>query len=287
MRRSAIWRWIEFGTGILALAVVSPVLMSQQAVSGSTASPPMVTFTLDFPQSNPEHYSISVDATGHARYECTGKVAEDSEEETYRAEFEVSAGNREKIFERAKQAHYFAGNIDSGNRKMAFTGSKILSYQDGQRSNTERYNYSNLVAVQQLTALFQNMEETLEYGRRLSYYHRYQKLALDEELKRMEAQARNNQLSEIQGVAPVLREIFEDTSVINGVRARAQELMQMASGAANTTTDASIARPAEALASPSALGAINAASASGPPSDVTATPVKAHRLIGRSPVAGA
>src|SRR5271170_6981046 len=134
---------------------------------------------------------------------------------------------RERIFEWAKQAHFFAGKIDSGNRKVAFTGTKILTYQDGERSFTAKYNYSSMPVVQQLTALFQNMAGTLEYGRRLAYYHRYQKLALDEELKRMESQAKNNELSEIQGVAPVLEEIFEDTSVINVVRARAKELIEM------------------------------------------------------------
>jgi hypothetical protein len=142
----------------------------------------------------------------------------------------VTPGNRERIFEWTKQAKYFSGKIDSGNRKLAFTGEKILSYQDGQRSVTVRYNYSSLEPVRQLTALFQNMAGTLDYGRRLTYYHRYQKLALDEELKRMEAQAKNNELSEIQGVVPVLEGIVEDTSVINVVRARAKELIQMGSG---------------------------------------------------------
>jgi hypothetical protein len=71
------------------------------------------------------------------------------------------------------------------------------------------------------------MAETLEYGRRLAYYHQYQKLALDDELKRMEAEAKNNELAEIQGVAPILREIVEDASVLNGVRVRAHSLVQM------------------------------------------------------------
>ncbi len=224
--------WRAVGVGMLVVAAMSGPSTAQRAVSGGAASTATVTFTLDFPQSNPEHYSIAVDASGDASYECTGTIAEDSEEQDYRAEFDVSAGNRERIFALAKQAGYFAGRIDSGNGKLAFTGRKQLSYQDGQRSNTARYNYSNLAAVQQLTSLFQNMAGTLEYGRRLSYYHRYQKLALDEELKRMETQAKNNELSEIQGVAPVLREIFEDTSVMNVVRARAKELMQMGNGAA-------------------------------------------------------
>ena len=224
-------RWLVVGMGALAVAAMSAPLMSQQMAGGSAASTAMVVFTLDFPQSSPEHYSIAVDANGHATYECTGKVAEDSEEQSFRAEFALSTGNRERIFDWTRQAGYFAGKIDSGNRKLAFTGAKVLSYQDGQRSNTARYNYSNLEPVRQLTALFQNMAGTLEYGRRLAYYHRYQKLALDDELKRMETQARNSELSEIQGVAPVLREIFEDTSVINVVRARARELMQMGSSA--------------------------------------------------------
>lgn len=218
--------------GGLVLAAMSGLVMSQQA-DGGAASAAVVTFTLDFPQSNPAHYSITVDAAGHARYECTGTVAKDSEEQTYRTEFEVSSGSREKIFAWAKQAKYFAGKIDSGNAKLAFTGTKLLSYQDGKRSTTAEYNYSNLEPVRGLTNLFQSMAGTLEYGRRLAYYHRYQKLALDQELKRMEGQARSNELSEIQGVAPILREIVEDTSVINVVRARAKDLIQMAaSGAA-------------------------------------------------------
>jgi hypothetical protein len=221
--------WRAVAMAALAVGAMPASLASQQA---GTAAAQVITFTVDFPQSNPQHYSIAVDATGHARYECTGKVAEDSEEQAYQAEFQVSAGNRERIFNWAKQAHYFAGEIDSGNRKLAFTGAKRLSYQDGTRSTNARYNYSNLEPVRELTALFQNMASAQDYGRRLAYYHRYQKLALDDELKRMEAQARNSELSEIQGVAPILQEIVDDTSVINVVRARAKELIEMGSSGA-------------------------------------------------------
>jgi hypothetical protein len=94
-----------------------------------------------------------------------------------------------------------------------------------------RYNYSSIAAVQQLTALLQNIAGTLEYGSRLSYYHRFQKLALDDELKHMEAQAKNSELSELQAVAPVLQEIVEDPSVLNGVRARAKQLIEMGNNA--------------------------------------------------------
>jgi hypothetical protein len=215
--------WVVLGLLLLSV-ICRPAFSQQPSHSASTA---IVTFTLDFPESVPTHYSIAVDETGHASYECTAKVEESSEEQNYRSEFNLSAAGREKIFEWTKQAKYFSGKIDSGNQKLALMGWKILSYQDGQRSFTARYNYSNLEPVRQLTTLFQNIAGTQDYGRRLTYYHRYQKLALDEELKHMEAQARNNELSEIQGVAQVLQEIVEDTSVINVVRARAKAVIEI------------------------------------------------------------
>lgn len=224
--RGRWWAWI----GITVLLIGgSQWLVAQQ--TGVPASKATITFTIDFPQSNPKHYAISVDAGGHASYECTGKVADDGEVEEYRSEFEMSAANRERIFDWAKQTRYFLGNIDSGNRKLAFTGDKTLSYRDGERTSEGRFNYSNSEPVRQLTTLFQNIAATQEYGHRLVYYHRYQKLALDAELKEMEAQARSNELSEIQSLAPVLQEIAEDASVMNGVRARARELSQMTSNA--------------------------------------------------------
>jgi hypothetical protein len=221
--------------GLAALVLVGGVSSSspsQQNPARNVPPLPTVTFTLNFPHSDPEEYSIMVDNSGHGRYECAGSVTPGADPETYRTEFEVSGESREKIFEWAKQARYFSGNIDSGNRKLAFTGTKTLDYQDGQHDNSARYDYSNVAAVRQLTSLFQGMAATLEYGRRLTYYHHYQKLALDDELKQMETQAKNNELSELQIVAPILQEIVDDNSVLNIVRVRARELMQIGNNSA-------------------------------------------------------
>jgi hypothetical protein len=196
------------------------------------AEPATVTFSLDFPKSDPEHYSIAVQSDGHARYECSARISNDSEEhEAYQTEFTFSAANRARIFDLAAQAHYFSGKIDSGNRKLAFTGAKKLVYKDGQRESAAAYNFSSLPAVQQLTALFQSVSATLEFGRRLGYYHRYQKLALDDELKRMEDQVRRADLIELQALKPVLQEIHDDGSVMNVVRARAQRIMEIGNAA--------------------------------------------------------
>src|ERR1700716_118952 len=194
----------------------------------SSAQTATITYTQDFPGSEPAHYSIAVSQEGHARYESSGKLSNDSDGlETYQHEFELSPKNRGRIFELARQAKYFDTQVDSANSKLAFTGAKKLTYQDGQRIHSATYNYSRLPAVEQLTAFFQNLSATLEYGRRLIYYHRYQQLALDEELKRMEAQVKDGTLIELQAVQRVLEQIVADSSVLNVVRARAQRLVAL------------------------------------------------------------
>jgi len=194
-----------------------------------------VTFSLDFPNSSPEHYIISVQSDGHAHYESSGRISQDSDAtDDYATDFAFSDSTRTHIFDLAAKAHYFSGKVDSGNKKLAFTGAKKLVYKDGNQNTSADYNFSSVPAVQQLTNLFQSVSATLEFGRRLTYYHRYQKLALDDEIKRMEDQARRNNLAELQAVQPVLQQIYDDPSVINVVRARAKEIIEISKTATAT-----------------------------------------------------
>jgi len=218
-----------------AARVLLVVFLVLAGVSRShAADSATITFSLDFPSSDPEHYTISVSADGHAHYECSAKISADSDDrETYQSEFTFTDATRARIFDLAAQAHYFSGKVDSGNRKLAFTGAKKLIFADGQHSNTAEYNYSSVVPVQDLTALFQRVATTLDFGRRLTFAHRYQKLALDEQLKNMEDSARRGELTELQAIKPVLQQIYDDTSVLNVVRARAQRLMEMGKGSSS------------------------------------------------------
>ena len=212
---------------LLLVALASPILLALPLSASDSAT---VGFSLDFPNSTPEHYSFSIQPDGQTHYESSGRISNDSDERSeYQTDFSFSDATRARIFALAAQAHYFSGKVDSGNKKLAFTGAKKLTYKDGQRNNTAAYNFSSQPAIQQLTTLFQSVAATLEYGRRLSFYHQYQKLALDDELKHMEDQARRGELAEIQAVKPVLQQMYQDSSVINVVRARAERIMEMKS----------------------------------------------------------
>lgn len=209
-----------------------PVFLLVIAHSQATPPPAMVMFTLDFPGSQPAHYSIHVQSDGKSHYESTGKAASEAEEsDSFEYEFSVSPATRGKIFELAAKAGYFRTDLDSHRKNMAFTGKKTLSYKDDRSNGEATYNYSTDVAVQDLTNLFQGLSATLELGRRLEFSLRYQKLALAEELKRTEESARMTPPVEIQAIAPILQQIVADSSVMNVTRARAQRLLDGPSGA--------------------------------------------------------
>jgi hypothetical protein len=215
----------RFACGLGSLPLILGLCCAAMA---QTAGVPTVSFSLSFPGSEPDRYAVSIPQTGDATYFSDGKLMEGSDADDFKLAFSVVPATRTRIFDLAKKAHYFAGDVDSKKKNLAFTGTKVLIYNDGEKETRASYNYSPVEAVQQLTALFENMSTTLEFGRRLEYYHRYQKLALDAELKRMEEMANQNALQELEAVAPVLQQIAADNTVINPVRARAQRLLSKA-----------------------------------------------------------
>lgn len=188
-----------------------------------------VSFTLDFPGSDPRHYEITVtnDATG--LYTSNGKLDVRSDAaDPEPLQFVVSESLRAQVFDLAKRAHYFSGKVDSGRKNLANTGAKTLAYKDASHNSQVTYNYSSLQPVEQLTSIFQNLSATMEFGRRLVYLHKYEKLALDDELKRMEEMQKESALGDVQAIAPVLKDIANDSSVMNVSRARAVRLLSTA-----------------------------------------------------------
>jgi hypothetical protein len=204
------------------------VLLAVGFCHSAHAQEATVTFNLDFPGSEPSRYTISVSSDGHSTYDSDGKLSPDSEGDPFHLDFSMSAETRRRIFDLAERAHYFEGEIDSRKKGLASTGMKRLAYKDSSRNTNATYNYSAVAAVQQITQLFQSLSTTLEFGRRLEYFHHYQKLALAEELEKMENEANRTNLEEVAAVVPILQSIAMDTSVINPVRARAQRMAERA-----------------------------------------------------------
>ena len=234
---------------IVCLLIVLSIVFSSTSAHSQAEAPAVVNFSLDFPTSQPEHYSIRVQSDGSGRYQSSGRLSADPDETdshdndsndndshdndshnngSFDLDFTLAAETRQKIFQLAAKAGYFQKDVNSHHKSLAFTGKKTLGYKDARRSGESTYNYSTKPAVQDLTSLMQSLSTTLEFGHRLQYDQHYQKLALDEELKGMEELARANQLIGVTAIRPILDQIIADPSVINVTRARAQRLLERA-----------------------------------------------------------
>lgn len=214
----------SYGIALLALAALA------RAQGPPTAT---VSFTFDFPGSDPAHYVISANADGSGSYVSSGKAAsssDDASDNSFRRDFTLSSETATQIFNLAKTARYFEGALDSKKKGLASTGAKTLAYKNGDKTTQATYNYSLIPAVQQLTTIFQNLSATLEFGQRLEFDLHYQKLAVDEDLKQMEDAVNAGQLGEVATIAPILQKIVQDPTVVNVARARAQRLLEVKPG---------------------------------------------------------
>jgi hypothetical protein len=215
---------------IVLTFIFCSIFFSSKLVSSET-DVAVVTFTIDFPTSQPEHYSIRIPSAGPGHYKSSGRISDDSDAtDEFDFAFPITAETRQRIFELSSKAGYFEKDLDSHHKNLAFTGTKTLAYTDGTRNGSRSYNFSPNPAVQELTSLMQSLSSTLECGHRLKYDLQYQKLALDEELKRIEDLSHSTELVEITAIQPILDQIIADPSVINVTRARAQRLLARSTG---------------------------------------------------------
>lgn len=197
---------------------------------------PTVTFTFDWAVLHPPHYSIAVDSAGRAAY----TVGEDPSGSgaPYTVHFTVSRTVRERIFADVEALKYFQGQFDFTRHKIAFTGSKTLAYADARRRFQTTYNWSENARLMALTQLFMGIANTLAGGRRLEYLRRYDRLGIDDELKTMEGLAKTHDLLEVHTIEPVLREIADDSAIMNLARKRARHLLELAAAENATSAEA-------------------------------------------------
>jgi len=210
----------------------TPLDLDPQAPRGITPVP-IVAFSFELTGADPAHYEIAVEARGRAAYRSTGHQRADSPGsaagDPYLIRFTMSPATRQDIFDLAARAHYFEKNIAYTKGRLANMGAKTLTYSDEKVFHQQSYNYSTVAPVQELTELFQNLSTTLELARRLEFAYKYEKLGVDEELRNMEDEAKRNRLVEVQAVAPLLKQIANDPTVLNMARERAQRLLKTSS----------------------------------------------------------
>jgi hypothetical protein len=191
---------------------------------------PTITFDRVWEAYKPQNVTITVQSTGSAKYVSRNPFTppEPGADPDYMLDFTLSSRNQEKLFRDAREANYFNGDFTYKKHAVASTGKKTLTYSDPVRHFSTTYDYSENKAIQEITNLFSGISNTLEHGRKLVYLHRFDKLGLEDELKGMESAAEGHNLAELQILAPTLKSIADDTTVLNIARQRAKKLFAKA-----------------------------------------------------------
>ena len=192
---------------------------------------PAVTFTQAFPRVEPAFFSLRIDSAGHAVYESRreeGQPGMPELGEPTRIEFQVSPASVRRIFELARSLDYFQGDWDFKKHRIADSGRKTLSYSDSARTHVTTYNWSENLAIQELTEIFQSISNTQEAAHELVRLRRHDRLGLDQQLAHMEKMAKSGWLRELQVITPLLEKIAADPEIMNIARQRAQRLLRVA-----------------------------------------------------------
>lgn len=217
------------GIIFLLLLVSASFAQAPDSKSAESKSEPKdaasVTFTLDWQAAQPSHYSIKVDSDGHAGYESLASAATDPED-MYRSQFVMTPALRDRIFALSQQVNYFDGQFDYTKSKIANTGKKTLEYTDSSKRHETSYNWSENPAIQELTDIFYGISNTLEYGKKLAFMKRFDRLGLPDELQNMVRMHSEGHLLELQTITPLLQQIAQDPSLMNLARQRARQLIQ-------------------------------------------------------------
>jgi hypothetical protein len=240
LRHPALLLFLACSFISLAQSTISLAQTTDPEPKRNDAPVPVVMFDFNFPGGSPAHYSISVESTGRASYRSDAGTSS-GDQQPYTSQFTISDAVKRQIFDLAKQTHYFQGDFEYHGGRVANTGSKTLTYSEGAqrpdlnnptngKSTHTTYNYSQNPAIQQLTAIFQKISATLEFGNRLEHEHRFDRMSLEGELKRMEEMLKSHDLLELQSIGTVLRDIANDSAIFNVTRERAMRLYRAGEG---------------------------------------------------------
>jgi hypothetical protein len=211
--------------GITLLALCSRLLAQNPQLHTKSGSRfPTVIFTSVLWTADPSYYSIAIDSAGTATYQS----APDSIEKTgvpYMIEFQVSDRTRRTAFNVTRQLDFFREGTGESVSSPQNGSVRTLAYHDLQFHNQITFSSSSDSGIEELASVFEEISETLEFGRRLAYFHENDSSALDAELDRVQTGADHRSLRELSAIAPILRSIVSDNRLESAARHKAEALL--------------------------------------------------------------
>ena len=182
-------------------------------LAGAEGDPARITYAKEFPGSQPDYVSISVQKSGQASY----RTAPDEQP----VEFHLSPESTGEIFAIARKLSLFQGASLESKRKVAQMGKKTFVFESGAERHAVSFNHTEDPNAAALNTLFEGLARTQWHRDRLEYLLRFDRLGLVKELLLVESDLDQRQLVEPALLLPVLEKIRSNHSLVNVAQERA------------------------------------------------------------------
>ena len=205
-------------TMFLVSALVLIVSTSQYSIASPDELSAQVIFTKEFPNSQPDYFSISVFQDGRASY----KTAADDESPVA---FKLPNATSEEIFQLASKLGWFKDRKLDSNRRVAFMGKKTLVYLNGADQSQATFNHTEVPEALALTSIFEKISQTQQHLIKIEYLLRFDRLGIVKELLQIEIDLDQGRLVGPVQLLPLLEKIQNDRSLVNVAKDRAIQII--------------------------------------------------------------
>jgi hypothetical protein len=179
---------------------------------------PRLFFSKTFPGSTPAFVAIIVDKRGDGEYR-------EAPEESNPLKFQMSEAEVTEAFGLAEKLDYFRRNLESP-LKVAFTGTKVLRYENGAEKGETKLNFSEDPAARALIEWFERISESEQHLIRLERTAKYDKLGVLNALLLLESAMDRKRLVAPQQFLPMLDRINKNQTYLHAARTRAAALAE-------------------------------------------------------------
>lgn len=195
------------------------ILFACAAISAAQAADdPRLFYSRSFPGSLPPYLQVTISKSGDVEYR-------EAVDDDLPVKFKLDSANTQAVFGLAEKLDYFKHPLEAP-VKVAFTGAKILRYEDGAQKTEVKFNYSQDPAAQALVDWFERMAETAQSRINLERAAKYDRLGVLEALLRVEGSLARGRLAGPEQFLPLLDRIANNEVYMHTARARAAEIAE-------------------------------------------------------------
>lgn len=211
------------------LLALLAVLLAPTA-HGDSAS--MVRFDFSNPGLYPSQWTLTLhpDGSGHFHAEGGNKpgyAADSLLPSKVDKDVSLSANFAQRIFQTVHDPRILGGNCES-HLKVAFQGSKKITYSGPDAQGGCEFNYSKAKEIQDLGDSLVAVGSTLIEGARLELLLQHDPLGLDSAMQYVVEASNDGRLQQICAIRGILERLEDDPHVLDRVRKRARTLLASA-----------------------------------------------------------